>query len=263
MCVLVATQAMASMMGYEGCLSGLRIVQLCYTGVKSAPFLRHCGNYSLSLTLSYCKLNLSDFMEGETSVLKCLKKLEELYLISFLDYFREMSMTVLYKILRVTSTLKNLRVLEVYLGDCLKPDLEDSGIFNLSLLEPLSSLSVLSLHCLPDFIRELKGLDQFRQLTTLDLFGSKGLRKLPDLHLVPNLRRVCFYMCCNLDEDTTALLRKFQDLVDDDCGYNHRFHKCREPTCNSTVCRVCGDPPSVLRVRYLLSELWSSACVPA
>lgn len=131
------------------------------------------------------------------------------------DYSLKMSMTVLYKILRAISTLKNLRGLCVCLvRSKVFPDLEDSAIFNLSLLEPLSSLSILSLPSLPGFIRELKGLDQLHQFqTTLILYGSKELRKLPDLHLVPNLRQVCFNECCNLDEDTTALLRKFQDLV--------------------------------------------------
>ena len=201
------------MMGNEGCLSELRTVPLFLTGVKSTPFLRHCGNIQF-LDLACCELNPSDFMEGETSVLKCLKKSGVLLLYYVFDYSLKMSMTVLYRILRAISTLKNLRGLCVCLDrSIVLPDLEDSAIFNLSLLEPLSSLSILSLPSLPGFIRELKGLDQLHQLTTLILYGSKGLRKLPDLHLVPNLRQVCFNECCNLDEDTTALLRKFQDLV--------------------------------------------------
>ena len=124
------------------------------------------------------------------------------------------------------STIKNLKGLVLRLICILKRNFEVPTILYLGVLESLSFLSILFLPNLPNFIWELKGLDQLPQLTTLYLTCCYGLRKLPDLP--SNLRQVCFYKCCKLDNSNMVLLRSFQDLLiakGDSSFHNHENHK--------------------------------------
>lgn len=81
-------------------------------------------------------------------------------------------------------------------------------------LNQLCGLTTLKLSNVGD--SKFESVDQLSQLTTLDLSFSKHLCLLPNLDILPNLREVCIYKCCSL-ENFISLSRKYEEIKD----HNH------------------------------------------
>jgi len=177
-----------------GSLPELCRVQLCGFNLTGLSFLRHCSNLTF-LSVDDCDFDILDFLLDGNSVLKNLKALETLLLSCRLYW--GFPRVLFDGILQAAAELKNLMCLEIHLADGDK----DEGFCKLDLspLRCLTSLQTLSLLCLPDSVEELTGLDQLSQLSELNLQWCHGLRKLPNLDLLPNLRRIFVDYCMDLE----------------------------------------------------------------
>ncbi|KAG0586262.1 hypothetical protein KC19_2G076800 [Ceratodon purpureus] len=201
-----------------GCLSELTTVQLRWVeSLEAVPFLSHCGNLQHLEIEVYNFESISGFdaSDEEPIDFRYFKALRTISIRVGRDILGLASCDAFIRWLLTALQLENLTAFQyelkvdknegvgVHTIELLryKFDIEEgdeTGVQTINLVQVSRKLSVLSL-CLPIEIGEVKGLHLLSELTALNLGGSEGLRRLPDLRCLSKLKWLCVLGCHNLE----------------------------------------------------------------
>ncbi|KAG0586223.1 hypothetical protein KC19_2G073400 [Ceratodon purpureus] len=233
-----------------GCLSELTTVKLrMLNSLEAVPFLRHCGN------LQHLEIHGSDYYFSPGSVatdeepmdFRYFKALRTISIRCDRDILGLAKCDAFIRWLLTVLQLENLTAFEYerYKFDIEEDD--ETGVYTINLVQVSRKLSVLSL-CLPIEIGEVKGLHLLSELTTLNLSGCRGLRRLPDLRCLPKLKWLCV---------TLSNLKALPPLGPEVRGIPKGFtrnhwnylggHECLQPYCGQTIKRYCDTSTECLR----------------
>ncbi|KAG0586282.1 hypothetical protein KC19_2G078700 [Ceratodon purpureus] len=181
-----------------GCLSELTTVQLRWVeSLEAVPFLRHCGNLQYLEIHGHNFGSISGFVatDEEPMDFRYFKALRTISIRCGRDILGLAKCDAFIRWLLTVLQLENLTAVDY---EPHNSKWEENGVHTIELVQVSRKLSVLSLR-LPKEIGEVKGLHLLSELTTLNLSGSRGLRRLPDLRCLPKLKRLCVFGCCNLE----------------------------------------------------------------
>ncbi|KAG0590866.1 hypothetical protein KC19_1G132100 [Ceratodon purpureus] len=191
----------------RGCMTELLFVELVHLdALEGIPFMRHCWNLQ-RFEIDGISSNYHLPYEGwewecdEPIDFRDLKDLQSFKLDGGMPVVG-FDCGAFIKWVLSALQLRNLTTFEYRSSHVAYEDMEvGSSGYTIDLNEVVGlspRLSVLSLS-LPWEIKEVKGLHLLRELTTLNLSFSQGLRYLRDLRCLSKLKWLCVHGCCRLE----------------------------------------------------------------